>query len=140
MARPKKKRPASKPPPVKKQHGGRRKGAGRPRAPRFLDDFAQVGAPPADPLRATEWGMQLLTVALDKVRLDPNMTERDRRTEMKSLLRHMKDLVPAARISAAERIILAAEQRRTAPAEPVRGSEELEDAAPFAEPIRAGGD
>lgn len=139
MARPKKPRPAS-PKPVKKKHGGRRKGAGRPRAPRFLDDFASIGSPPADPLRATEWGMQLLTVALDKVRTDPLMTERDRRTEMKSLLRHMKDLVPVARISAAERLILEAERRRTAPAEPVTGSEELEDAAPLAAPIRAGGD
>jgi uncharacterized glyoxalase superfamily protein PhnB len=128
MASPKK-RPAPKKKPAKKPHGGRRKGSGRPRGKRFLEDFAQVGPPPTDPLRATEWGMQLLTVSLDKVRTDSEMTERERRSEMKSLLRHMKDLIPAARLSIAERKILEFEARKDMPPAPTGGSGgELRDA------------
>jgi hypothetical protein len=119
--------------PKKKGRGGARRGAGRPKK-RHLEDYAQIGPPPADPLRATEWGMQLLTVMLEKVKSDPDIDERTRRAEMKALLRNMKDLVPPARISAAERVILEAERKRTAPAGPVQGTEELSDASPLDPP------
>jgi len=112
---------------------------GRPRKPRHLADYAAVGKPPTDPLRATEWGLGLLTVMLEKVRTDPDMREEQRRAELKSLIRHMKDLVPLARISAAERVIIEADARRSAPASLAVGSEDLEDAAELDRPPLAAG-
>ncbi len=112
----------------KKKRGGARKGAGRKRKT-HLAAYADVGQPPADPLRAVEWGMQLLTVMLEKVKTDPDLSEAKRRAEMRSLLRNMKDLLPTARISQAERTITEHLKRRERPPSSSQGSEELSDAS-----------
>ena len=144
MTSPKRPRRASPKPKKRasKTHGGRRKGAGR-KAANHLDDYLAIGTPPTDALRATEWGMSILTTMIDKVRT-AKMPEPARRTELTKLLRQMKELVPVSRISAAERIILEDAQRRQSSAAPVVGSEELSDAsavdpAPLAAGPRAPG-
>ena len=68
--------------------------------------YADVGPPPLhDPLEASAWMHQLLTVAADEVRLDPNLSPTARRNELMKLADKMTGLVPQSRIWKAEDVI-----------------------------------
>ncbi len=118
------------------KNGGRRRGSGR--KVKFLKEFTQVGSPPADPLRAMEWGLSLVLLALDTVRTDPDIDPKTRRAEIVRLTRNMEKLIPPARISAAERVILDAEKRRSAPPGSAEGSETLSAASQSVKAIAGG--
>lgn len=104
VTRAKKKPEAS---PRRKKHPG-----GRPRK-QWLDDYEKVGPPPEDLLDGPGYGMKLLLVALDKLRTDKGINERERLREMRITIRMMKDLVPRSRIRKAEQTILGYYERLT---------------------------
>lgn len=132
MARPK----ATAAAPKRKGPGGRRRGSGR--KVKFLKEFTEVGSPPSDPLRAMEWALSLVLLALDTVRTDPEIDPRTRRSEIVRLTRNMEKLIPPARISAAERVILDSEKRRERPPAMAEGSEALSAASQSVPSLAAG--
>jgi hypothetical protein len=71
-----------------------------------LTRFEDLGAPPADPLRANEWAHGVVTVALHQTIHDPNISEKDRRAEIATLAGRMSALTPLSRISKAEATVL----------------------------------
>lgn len=135
MAKPKK---VPAPPKKRGKNGGARPGAGRPRK-RWIKDYEQLGKMPNDPLYQMEWGYQAIMVSLQKTIEDVDL---DERTRSDRVIKHMlaaSKCQPTARIAQAERVILEAERRRTAPPSPVEGSEELADASPVDPPPLAAG-
>lgn len=93
-------RPKREPP----RPGPKRK-RGRQMKERWVKDFAAVGAPPADPLAVPGYAMSLLAVALDKLRQDPTIQERDRLREIRTTAKAIRDLMPLERLRQAEKLI-----------------------------------
>lgn len=103
----KKRKKAASPRTRRQAQASRRNGArgGRPREPRRVRDFEALGDAPADPLAAAEWAFRAQAVALREVMLDSKMSERDRRSEMRTISRAMNALLPKARLRQAELLI-----------------------------------
>jgi hypothetical protein len=79
------------------------RGPGRPRNERHHEDYLVVADQrPEDPMKAVAWAGQILTVAMQKIAGDPNMSERLRRQELRATAKVMAGLVPVERLLAAE--------------------------------------
>jgi len=87
----------------KGQRGGARPGAGRPRKVLVLDDFSDVGDPPADPLAQNQWAQRIL--ALDLRRIVSGRADKALSQEIRSTARAIAALMPLERVYEAEKII-----------------------------------
>jgi hypothetical protein len=65
-------------------------------------DYARLGPPPPDPLEGYVWALDVLYVSLFHVVHDSELTERERRKEVREITRAMAYLEPKARLFDAE--------------------------------------
>jgi len=91
--------------PVRGPNGGARPGAGRKRTPRRLEDYFALGDPPADEGDAMAYVFQTLKVSLRQAMLDAEITDRERRGELRVIARAMHSTYPRARQRKAEKAL-----------------------------------
>src|SRR5688500_2254740 len=77
--------------------------AGRPFKKRWIEEYAEIGPLPEDPLDAMEYGFKALTVSLKKTLEDPTMNERVRSHEIRQHLRAMREQLPKAKLAELQR-------------------------------------
>jgi chromosome segregation ATPase len=82
-----------------------RKRIEKPKPRRVAAVYEKLGAPPTDPLLATEWAHKLLIASIHRAARDTSITEAEARREISQLAAQAKDLIPLSRKAAAERAI-----------------------------------
>jgi hypothetical protein len=75
-------------------------------ARRTRDEVAALGPRPEDPLRASEWLLKILHLGIERMLVAPNISEVDRWKEISTLTGRARDLIPRARLSRAEAVVL----------------------------------
>lgn len=68
-------------------------------------ELAELGPPPADPLAANAWAHRATLLAMHNAVIDPKITERERRKEIRSLAAAAAKLMPDTRRWEAEQLI-----------------------------------
>lgn len=89
----------------KNGHGGARKGSGRKKKPTTVHNYAELGDAPHDPLEAAEWAFRANAVTMREVMMDPGMSAKERRSEIRTISRTMNMLMPKARLRQAEKLL-----------------------------------
>lgn len=73
-------------------------------------ELAAMPPPPADPLQAQVYAYQMLVLSMHNTAMDPKISDRERRKELRTTAASIAKLVPRARLAQAEQMIL--EDRR----------------------------
>lgn len=100
--------------------------------------LAAGGPKEADPLAAVDRVFRMLASTADLAVVDPSLTGRERRAELRAIARSMHTLIPAARLLSAERVVRKAGERTESSAASLKPDTPHASAGPLQMPRRDG--
>lgn len=74
--------------------------------PEVREQFVELGAPPADPLGATEWAHTAAALMAQQIATDPELPDQERHRQLRATLTLMNKLIPRVRLRRAEALVL----------------------------------